>query len=198
LEQNNFEVYLVESAADAKDLILNELIPKLSPKSIAWGGSMTLSATGLIAELLKSTNFSLINPYEPGISAEQSYERRRQSLLADLFLAGTNALTEDGKLVNLDGVGNRIGGINFGPKHTILVIGRNKLVADVQAAMERVKDIAAPLNAMRLDKKTPCVTSSFCQDCKSPERICSFWSITEKSFPKHRIKIILINDDLGY
>lgn len=198
LEKNNFDVYLVESTVEAKDLVFNTLIPNLAPKVIAWGGSMTLGATGLMPALLGDSRFTIINPYEAGISPEESYERRRQSLLADLFLAGSNALTEDGKLVNLDGVGNRIGGINFGPKHVVVFVGRNKLVHDVETAMARVKNIAAPVNAMRLDKKTPCVTTSFCHDCSSPERICSFWSITEKSFPKHRIKVVLINEDLGF
>lgn len=198
LEQNNFDVYRVESTVEAKDLVFNTFIPNLAPKVISWGGSMTLAATGLMPALLSDSRFTIINPYEAGISPEESFERRRQSLLCDLFLAGTNALTEDGKLVNLDGVGNRIGGINFGPKNAVVFVGRNKLVPDLESAMFRVKNIASPINAMRLDKKTPCVSTSFCQDCKSPERICSFWSITEKSFPKHRIKVVLINEDLGF
>lgn len=198
LEQNNFDVYRVESTVEAKDLVFNTFIPNLAPKVISWGGSMTLAATGLMPALLGDSRFTIINPYEAGISPEESFERRRQSLLCDLFLAGTNALTEDGKLVNLDGVGNRIGGINFGPKNAVVFVGRNKLVPDLESAMFRVKNIASPINAMRLDKKTPCVSTSFCQDCKSPERICSFWSITEKSFPKHRIKVVLINEDLGF
>jgi len=148
--------------------------------------------------LLGDSRFTIINPYEPGISPEESFERRRQSLLADLFIAGSNAVTEDGKLVNLDGTGNRIGSINFGPRNVVVIVGRNKLVADLEAAMYRVKNSAAPINAMRLDKKTPCATTSFCQDCSSPDRICNFWSITEKSFPKQRIKVIIINEDLGF
>lgn len=198
LEKNNFDAYLVNSSSEAKDLVLQVLIPQLAPKVISWGGSMTLGTTGLMPVLTSDSRFTIINPYEVGISPEESYERRRQSLLADLFLAGSNALTEDGKLVNLDGVGNRIGGIHFGPKNAVVFVGRNKLVADVESAMVRVKNIAAPINAMRLDRKTPCVTTSFCQDCSSPERICSFWSITEKSSPKHRIKVIIINEDLGF
>jgi len=198
LEKNNFEVHIVDSPSGAKDLVLNALIPLLAPKVISWGGSVTLGATGLMPALLGDSRFMIINPYEAGIAPEESYERRRQSLLADLFLAGSNAVTEDGKLVNLDGTGNRIGGINFGPRNVVIIIGRNKLVADLEAAVYRVKNSAAPINAMRLDKKTPCATTSFCQDCSSPDRICNFWSITEKSVPKQRIKVIIINEDLGF
>lgn len=198
LEKNNFEVFLVNSASEAADVVLKVIIPQLNPRVVTWGGSMTFAGTGLGPILMNDSRFTVINPYEPGITPAEAYERRRQSLLADIYFAGSNALTEDGKLVNLDGVGNRIGGINFGPKNAVLFVGRNKLVTDVQAAMARVKTIAAPINAMRLDKKTPCAATSFCQDCSSPDRICSFWSITEKSFPKHRIKVILINADLGF
>jgi hypothetical protein len=94
-------------------------------------------------------------------------------------------------------IGNRIGALTFGPRWVIIVVGRNKIVPDLEEAMFRVKNYAAPANAMRLDKKTPCVKTSFCEECKSPDRICNTWTITEKSFPKGRVKIVLINEDLG-
>ena len=198
LETNNFEVFIVQTAAEAKDLILGTLIPKFNPKVVSWGGSMTIGATGIMDATLKNPELTAIDPYEQGIKPEEAYERRRQGLLADLFFAGTNALTEDGQLVNLDATGNRVGAINFGPKKVILTIGRNKLVPDLDAAMTRVKEYAAPINAIRLGRKTPCATTSFCNDCKSEGRICNVWTITEKSFPKHRITVILINQDLGF
>ena len=120
-----------------------------------------------------------------------------RELLADLFITGTNAVTETGKLVNLDMTGNRVASITFGPKNVILLVGRNKVVPDLEDAMLRVKNYTAPVNAMRLDMKTPCVSTSFCEECKSPSRICNTWTITEKSFPKGRNKIVLINADLG-
>ena len=132
-----------------------------------------------------------------GLDAAASLERRRQALLADLFITGANAITEKGQLVNLDMYGNRVAGLTFGPKHVIVMAGRNKIVPDLQAAMNRIKAIAAPANTMRLDKKTPCVKTGVCQECKSPDRICNVWTITEKSFPKGRIKVILIDDELG-
>jgi len=115
----------------------------------------------------------------------------------DLFITGTNAVTETGKLVNLDMYGNRVAAITFGPRNVVICVGRNKIVADIEDAMFRIEDYAAPANAMRLDKKTPCVEDSRCSDCSSPDRICNTWTITEKSFPKGRVKIILINEDLG-
>jgi hypothetical protein len=124
-------------------------------------------------------------------------ERRRQALLVDLFITGTNAVTEIGQLVNLDMICNRICALTFGPKWVILLIGRNKLVANLEEAMYRTKNYVAPANSMRLDKKTPCTKTSYCEECKSPDRICNTWTITEKSFPKGRVKVVLINEDLG-
>lgn len=94
-------------------------------------------------------------------------------------------------------IGNRIGGITFGPRSVVILAGRNKIVPDLEAAMKRIRNFTAPVNAMRLDKKTPCCKTSHCEDCKSPDRICNTWTITEKSFPKGRVKVVLINEDLG-
>lgn len=102
-----------------------------------------------------------------------------------------------GHLVNLDMIGNRVAALTFGPKKVVVLIGRNKIVPDLESAMYRIKDYAAPTNAMRLDCKTPCAKTSECADCKSPGRICNSWAITEKSFPKNRITVILIDEELG-
>ena len=138
MEKNNFEVFLVNSSSEAKDLVLNVIIHQLDPKIITQGGSMTFGSTELGPILMDDPRFIIINPYESGITPADAYERRRQSLLSDIYFAGSNALIEDGKLVNLDGVGNRIGGINFGPKNAVLFVGRNKIVPDVDSAMVRV------------------------------------------------------------
>jgi hypothetical protein len=197
LEENNFEVFIVQTAAEAGDLILNTLMPQISPKVISWGGSMTLGATGIMDAVKNKPDLSILDPYEPGLKPEEAYEKRRQGLLADLFFSGANALTEEGQLVNLDATGNRVGAINFGPKNVIVTVGRNKVVSDVDAAMQRIKEYAAPINAIRLNRKTPCTVTAYCEECKSPGRICNVWTITEKSFPKNRIKVILINQDIG-
>ena len=198
LEANNFEVFLAENAADAHKVVLGEIIPKLGAKSVAWGGSLTFGATGLYEVLKNSGDLKVIDTYDRTIAAEDMLERRREALLADLFITGTNAVTEAGELVNLDMIGNRAAAIVFGPKHVIVLIGRNKIVGDLDDAVFRVKNYSAPVNAMRLDKKTPCTETAYCEDCKSPDRICNAWSIVEKSFPKGRIKVVLINESLGF
>ncbi|MBF0211618.1 MAG: lactate utilization protein [Desulfamplus sp.] len=198
LEDNNFEVFIAQSAQDAKELVMNSIIPHLDVKSISWGGSMTFVATGLFHLLKDDERYQIINTFDKAISVGEQMERRRESLMVDLFITGTNAITEDGKLVNLDMIGNRIGAITFGPQNVIILVGRNKICADLDDAMYRVKNYAAPVNTMNLDKKTPCSQTGFCQNCKSPNRICNTWCITEKCFPAKRVKIVLINEELGF
>jgi L-lactate utilization protein LutB len=198
LDANNFETFIAMSTDAAKSIVLEKIIPKLAPKSVSWGGSITFVATGLYDLLKKNNDLNVLDTYDKNLSPEEGLERRRQSLLVDLFITGSNAVTEAGQLVNLDMFGNRICGITFGPKNVIVIVGRNKIVPDLDEAMFRIKNYAAPVNAMRLDKKTPCAKTSVCDDCKSPDRICNTWTITEKSFPKGRVKIILINQDLGF
>lgn len=196
LEANNFEVYIAANTEEAKKIV-RELLPRTGAKSIAWGGSLTYVQTGLYDELKNSADYEILDSYQKGLKPEEALELRRRSLLADLFITGTNGITETGKLVNLDMTGNRVAGIIFGPRSVVILAGRNKVVPDVEEAMLRVKNYAAPANAMRLDKKTPCAKTSICEECGSPDRICNTWTITEKSYPKGRIKVVLINQDLG-
>jgi L-lactate utilization protein LutB len=199
LERNNFEAFIAENAEAAKQIMKEEILPKLKDiKTISRGDSLTFEATGMLEVIEKNTTFDFLDPFEKGLTDEEIYERGRQALLTDLFFTGTNALTETGILVNLDGWGNRVAGLTFGPKNVIVAVGRNKIVPDLESAMYRIKDYAAPINAMRFKTKTPCVKTSFCMDCKSQDRICSTWTITEKSFPKGRVKVILINEELGF
>ena len=198
LERNNFEAFLADNAAKAKEIVQKEILVKTGAKSVSWGGSLTFTSTGLYDAMKNHPDLEVLDVFDKGLSDEQKVELRRRALLVDLFITGTNAVTETGKLVNLDMYGNRIAAITFGPKHVVILVGRNKIVPDVDEAMFRIKNYAAPINAMRLDKKTPCVKTSYCEDCKSSDRICNTWTITEKSFPKGRIKIILINEDMGF
>jgi L-lactate utilization protein LutB len=197
LEKNNFQVFIADTVDQVNSIVLDEIIPKVNPESISWGGSMTFTGTGLYGILKARDDMKILDAFDKSASPEELLEIRRKSLLADLFITGTNAVTEDGQLVNLDMIGNRIGGLTFGPKHAIVLVGRNKIVPDLEEAMARIKDFVAPANAMRLDKKTPCAKTAYCHECSSPDRICNTWAITEKSFPKGRIKIVLINQDLG-
>lgn len=198
LIQNNFEVYLADNASKAKKIVQEEIIPGIDIKTISWGGSITFISTGLYSALKDNPDFRVLDVFNRTLSPEDAMELRRQSLLVDLYITGTNAVTEGGQLVNLDMYGNRIAAITFGPKHVIILVGRNKIVADMEEAISRIKNYAAPVNTMRLDKKTPCVKTAVCEDCKSPDRICNTWTITEKSFPKGRVKVVLINEDLGF
>jgi len=197
LESNNFDVLMADNEAAAYKIVLEDLIPQLSPKTISFGGSMTLVNSGLYKKILENSDAEVLDTLDRTAPNKDLYERRRQALQVDLFIAGTNAVTETGQLVNLDMLGNRVAALTFGPKNVILLIGRNKLVANIDEAMYRIKNYVAPTNAMRLDMKTPCVKTSYCEECKSPARICNTWTITEKSFPKGRVKIVLINQDLG-
>jgi len=197
LEGNNFQVHLAPDLAAAHTHVMQTILPQVKPRTISWGGSMTFVATGLYDTLKALPDVAVIDTFDKHIPAAESLERRRRSLLVDLFFTGTNALTERGQLVNLDMIGNRIGGLTFGPTHVVVLIGRNKIVPDVDAAMARIRNYVAPANAMRLDKQTPCIKTATCEACKSPDRICNTWTITEKSFPPGRVKIILINRALG-
>jgi len=197
LEGNNFEVHLAADPAAAHAIVVDEILPKTGARSVGFGGSLTAVGTGLFHTLKSRPDIALIDTLDKQVPPEELMERRRKSLLVDLFITGSNAVTEDGQLVNLDMLGNRVAALTFGPKHVVVIVGRNKIVPSLEEAMFRVKNIAAPANAMRLDKKTPCVKTSYCEECKSPDRICNSWAITEKSFPKGRVKVVLINQELG-
>ncbi len=202
LEKNNFEAYLVQNQFEAKDVVLTEILPKTGAKLISWGDSMTVINAGLFDDIKSRPDLDFLDTFEKEISWEEGIERRRQALLVDLFITGTNAVTKKGQLVNLDMLGNRVGGITFGPKHVLILVGRNKIVPDLESAMDRIRNYAAPANAIRHnavypEMDPPCVKTASCSNCKSLMRICNTWTITEKSFPPGRIKVVLINRDLG-
>ncbi|MFH1982797.1 MAG: lactate utilization protein [Pseudomonadota bacterium] len=198
LEENNFTVVIAPTAADARRAVIEDIIPAINPVSISWGGSTTHVQSGIYEALKALPAVDIIDTYDKKLSPEEMIERRRRALLVDLFVMGTNALTEDGCLVNLDMIGNRVAALTFGPRHVVVLAGRNKIVPSFEDAVARIKNYAAPVNTMRLDKKTPCRKTGTCHDCSSPDRICNTWTITEKSFPKGRVTVILINEDLGF
>ena len=198
LEKNNFAVFMAADTQSAEAIFRDHILPAIKVKTAAWGDSLTMLATGALDVIKTDPGIQLIDPFDAQVSPQERLERRRQALLVDLFLTGSNAVTETGVLVNLDMVGNRVAGITFGPKHVVLFIGRNKIVPTLDDAMQRVKNFAAPANAIRHPGlKTPCMKTAMCMDCSSQDRICNTWCITEKSFPKGRINIILINQDRG-
>lgn len=195
LEKRRMEGSYAADAVQARDEIV-AMIPRGA--SVYRCGSMTTSGIGLWEKLAQRTDLRVMDPYQPGLAPEQSMEMRRQGLLADVMIAGSNAITLDGKLVNLDGSGNRVAAMMFGPKKVILVVGMNKVAADVQSAMARVKHYAAPVNVIRIGYDNPCAKTGLCMDCKSPQRICNMWSIIEGHMAKGRIHVKLVGEDLGY
>ena len=198
LEANNFAVYRANNPAETRELIMQTIMPEVKPQSVSWGDSETLHATGVLELIRQNPSIKLIETFIPGVPREELIEKRRQALLTDLFFTGSNAVTECGKLVNMDMIGNRTAGITFGPRNVVICVGRNKVVPNLEAGMERVRNYSAPLNAIRHEgMKTPCMKTGDCMDCKSPDRICNVWAISQKSYPKYRIKVILINQDLG-
>lgn len=196
-EKNNFEAFVAQTPTEAGQIVIDQILPAINVNSVSYGDSLTLFESGVLEYFRKNSEFTFIDTFDAKASREEIIERRRNALLSDLFFSGTNAVVEYGALVNLDMVGNRVGGMVFGPKWVVIMVGRNKIVSDLEQAMDRIKDLAAPANAIRHEQKTPCVKTSYCMDCNSPGRICNVWAIHEKSYPKGRIKVILINQDLG-
>lgn len=195
LTRRRMEASFAPTAAQARDEVA-AMIP--AGATVSRCGSMSLVEMGLWEEVAKIPGVEIIDPFAPGIAPEEAYARRRQGLLADFMITSTNALTLDGKLVNLDGMGNRVAAMCFGPKKVILAVGLNKVAPDLETAMARVKHHAAPINAIRLSRATPCVETGLCSDCKSPERICYMWSIIEGHILENRIHVKLVGEDLGY
>jgi L-lactate utilization protein LutB len=195
LTKRRLEASYAPTASQAREEIL-ALIP--AGATVSRGGSMSVVELGLWEALGQKPGVQVLDPFQPGLTPEEAMERRRQSLLADFYLTGSNALTMDGRLVNLDGMGNRVAAMCFGPKKVILVVGLNKVTPDLESAMARVKHHAAPINCIRLKRATPCAETGLCIDCKSPERICYMWSIIEGHMLENRIHVKLVGEDLGY
>jgi L-lactate utilization protein LutB len=190
LERNNMKAHVVKSKAEAKKLVMS-MIKKTD--LVGAGGSLTLEQCGIFSELRKGYNFL---DWLQKVTPEQKEGLLRKTFYADVFLTGTNAITEDGKLFNVDGRGNRLAAFMFGPKKVIVVAGKNKIVRDIYEARERMDTIAAPMNAKRLGKKTPCVELERCVDCDSPERICRYTVITERLAPG-RVEVVIVDEELG-
>lgn len=194
LESNNFMPFCVDTAQEAIELI-KELIPKGA--SVGVGGSATLGELSVI-DLLRNGDYNFFDRYDKSLSPEQVYEVLKQSLTADVFLTSTNAVTENGELYNVDGNANRVAAMLFGPESVIVVAGYNKIVRDVEAAKMRVKEIAAPINCVRLVIDNPCTKNGSCVDCKNDSRICCDTVIMGKQRKQGRVKVILVAQELGY
>jgi len=193
LKKNNFKAFYYPDRDTARKEIL-QMIPEGS--TVGIGGSLSLGEIGLFAEI-RGRAGQLINPSSKKLSPEEVLDMRRKALTCDVFLTGTNAITEEGELYNMDMVGNRVGAMAFGPKKTIIVAGVNKIVPNLEAARQRIKEWAAPMNSRRLQYENPCVQAGKCMNCSSAQRICNVTVIIEKNPPHSDITVCLIGEELG-
>ena len=190
LQSRNMTGYYAKDREEAKRIALS-LIPEGS--SVTMGGALSAHEVGLV-EAVKTDSFRFID--------RAAYENPREAMLAaydaDWFLSSANAMTEDGVLVNIDGNANRVSCIANGPKHVLFIVGMNKVCSDIDGAMKRARNVAAPINAQRFGLSTPCSKTGSCMNCKSPDTICCQFLITRFSRHKDRIHVILVNDTLGF
>ncbi len=193
-ENHNMLCMFVENEEELKAYLKNTLT---NGKKVAVGGSMTLQQLGVI-DLLRDLDVNFIDRYEEGISREEMENRFREAFFADVFMTSTNALTMDGCLYNVDGTGNRVSAMIYGPKEVIVVAGMNKIFNNEEEAIAHIKNCSAPANAMRLNKKTPCTKTGQCMQCHSPERICSSYVKLGYQGKMNRIKVIIVKENLGY
>ncbi|MDR1163789.1 MAG: lactate utilization protein [Candidatus Accumulibacter sp.] len=199
-ESRYFEAYYCENAEAAADSALG-LIPENA--SVSWGGSVTIREIGL-PERLHAGNYRVVDR-ERAATLSERMDLMRQALLCDFYLTSVNALSEDAQLVNVDGNGNRVAAMAFGPKNVIVVVGMNKLCKTVEDAQVRARTTAAPLNAQRIagdrflktERALPCVRTGVCSDCKSDECICAITVTTRLCKPARRVKLILVGEPLG-
>lgn len=194
LEKRNMQGFYCETAEEALALALS-LIPEGS--SIGKGGSKTVNDIGLL-KAIKEGNYNLIAGASSSATREEQHEIASRIFNADFYLMSTNAITYDGQLVNIDGRSNRVSHLCYGPKNVIIVAGMNKVAPDLDTAMARAKNVAAPMNAMRLKKTTPCTATGKCGSCLSDDCICCNTVITRYSRFPGRIKVILVGEELGY
>lgn len=189
LEKYGFMVKIFEDSKSAKDELLNEI--KID-ETVGIGGSMTIQQMG-IYEDLKNRGNVVIWHWKKDVESPL-----QKAMNTDVYLTSTNAITMDGKLVNMDGNGNRVASMFFGHKNVYVIVGKNKICKDYEEARQRIKDIAAPLNAKRLNLSTPCTITGKCNDCNSPQKICKVETIIHRNPGTCQIHIYLVDEELGY
>ncbi|HGG0415563.1 lactate utilization protein [Clostridium botulinum] len=194
LNSRNMEGYYINNI-DQLFKKLKELIPEGS--IVGVGDSMTLFEAGVI-DFLRSGNFNFLDKYQDKLTSDEKREIYINNFSTDTFICSTNAITESGELYNIDGNGSRVAPMIYGPKQVILIVGINKIVKNIEEAESRVRSYAAPIDAKRLNKDTPCTKLGYCVDCKSPNRICNDFVVIRGQFIKGRIKVLILGESLGY
>ena len=193
LQNRHFEAYYCQTKESALEKAL-ELIPEGS--SVGWGGALSAQQIGLL-DAVNNGPYEAIDRDKTSTPAERDAAQKR-ALLADYFITGANALSIDGQMVNIDGNGNRVAAIIYGPKNVIVVAGINKVVDSLDAAIVRARTVAAPMNKQRFALNTPCEVTGTCADCKSDGCICNQIVITRNCKPTGRIKMIIVGEELGF
>jgi hypothetical protein len=193
LKKNNFEALYVPDSKAALEEVMKR-IP--DGATVGIGGSVTLTQLGL-QEALARRKVQFIWPQQQAKSDEERFDLFRKCFTLDVFVSSSNAVTESGKLFNVDATGNRVGAMFIGPKKTIIICGVNKIVKDLEAAEKRVREWTAPQNAKRLNRKTPCVETGVCADCNSPDRICNIYVSLAKKPVRTEVAVILVGENLG-
>ena len=195
LKSNGMDAYYFTKSNDAKAYIMN-MIPKAD--TVGIGGSVTVREMGLL-DGLAGRGTEYFDHWKVGLSKEKIMAVKRKQVVADYFLTSTNAITRDGKLVNMDNTGNRVAAMIFGPRHVIEVAGENKIVDDVPASIKRIKERVVSKNTSRRGDRTPCAQGEPCPDCNSPDRLCRVTSIIEKKTKGvETLTVILVGESLGY
>ena len=195
LENHAFTAVYYASTADATDYLIKSAA---QAKTVGFGGSLSIVDLN-INDKLAATGAELLLHGNPTLSDDAKTSIAKRQLTCDLFLCGVNAVTTSGEIVNIDGVGNRVASAIYGPAKIIMVAGRNKIVeGDVADAIRRIKAYAAPANALRLNKNTPCAKTGACADCNSPDRICRVTVILERQPSRSNITVLVVNEDMGF
>ncbi len=194
LRRNNMAGYFVQDREELL-LLLAELIQP--GETVGCGDSATLEETGVF-DFIRNGRYTFYDKHNSSLTSAEKRAIYLRNFDADTFLTGTNAVTVDGKLFNIDGNGSRVAPMLYGPKQVIVVVGINKLTDSTQDAIDRTRQVAAPMDAKRLCKDTPCTKLGRCIDCRHPQRICNDFVLIAGQFVKDRIKVIIVNQALGY
>lgn len=194
LKKRQMEGYYFDTLTEAKEFIYNTFLrPEMT---IGFGGSMTFEKeSSLYDELKQDPHYHLIDRKDKDVPLP---ELNARLINADVFFLSANAISLDGQLVNIDGRGNRLSFLLYGPESIIVLVGMNKVESTLEAALHRARNVAAPKNAIRLQRNTPCTIKGYCMDCLSPDCICSDIVITRRSYVPNRIKVVLVGEELGY
>lgn len=194
LEKNGFKTKELSNREEALQWLLSTIPPNAE---VGVGGSVTLREIGVVKALEERGNV-VYQHWKKGLSPKEREEIRKKQLTSDVFLTSSNAVTEEGELVNVDGGGNRVAAMIYGPGQIIVVIGMNKITEDLEDALNRVMNVAAPMNCKRLGRKTPCAETGRCEDCDVPDRICNITTIIERSPSISDVIVLVVRESLGF